>query len=102
MEHVVEMHLNRQRVFADQAQVGQTRAFKAGDHLARQSAAAMTLAIAADARIGLHLDQRAALFELQGLNRGDLGLPLARCCQCVITGNSIFSIGQVFLWHSFL
>ena len=75
VKHVVEVDLNRQRVFADQSQVGQAWAFQGGDGGAGIRPAAVTLAIAVDAGVGLDLDQRALIVQFQRLDGSDLYLP---------------------------
>ena len=73
VEHVVEVDFNRQRVFADQAQMGEAWTFEHGNRFAGKCPAAVTFAIAADASIGVDAEQRAPIVELHGFDGSDLG-----------------------------
>ena len=74
VEHVVEVHLNGQRVLAEQAQVGEPAAFERGDDVSGEGAVGAAGAVAGDAGVGLDLDQGAGVFHLHGFDGGDFDL----------------------------
>ena len=61
VEHVVKVYVNRQRVLADQPQVGQPWSLQRRNRLTSKGATAMTLTIAGNLRIGLDLDEGASV-----------------------------------------
>lgn len=74
IEHVVEVNLDLQRVFSDQAEMREpARAIIGGDDSARDWSYGAAFAVSRDSGVRIDPDQRVAFFELHGLDRSDPG-----------------------------
>ena len=69
----MEMHLDRQWILADQAQMRKSTALQASDYRSCERAAATAWSIAHDSGVGLNLDQRPSA-DLHSLDTGDFDL----------------------------
>src|ERR1019366_2386700 len=86
IEHVVEVYLDGERIFADQSEIRQAAGAVVGrDYGPGDGTGGVALAIPGQTGVRIDADKRPSVFELQRLDPGDLAETLRGCCQCLIS-----------------